>query len=153
MASKKKHEGPSFGPPSRPMQMFLKVDGAKMPALEFRPADEDAHPANMVLLPGAVVDTDSDSTGENFAWEVAGKVANLCRSGHEVQSKAGQRNALCEHLSYAYSILCDYLRETEGDWLISKETAETLIRAAVERIEWAGKCVDFALDNYRTKDC
>lgn len=134
------------------MQVFLKVSGAKMPTVEYRPADEDAHPADHVLLPGVFVDTDSGSDGETFAWEIAGRVADMCRSGWETIRKAGMRDALCDHLAYAYRLLRDYADDVENGRTLSDETAETLIKAAIARIEQACTCVDFALDKYGTED-
>ena len=54
-----------------------------------------------------------------------------------------------EHLAYAYSILCDYLKEFDDDYTMSKETAETLIRAAADRIVLAGKEIGVELDKWR----
>ena len=56
---------------------------------------------------------------------------------------------LREHLTYAYSVLCDFAKGMNGDWSMSKETAETLVRRAIDRIVAAGKCVGMNLDNYR----
>ena len=56
---------------------------------------------------------------------------------------------LREHLTYAYSVLCDFAKDMDGDWTMSKETAETLIRGAIDRIVAAGKCVGMNLNNYR----
>lgn len=54
-----------------------------------------------------------------------------------------------EHLAYAYSILCDYLKEFDGDYTMSKETAETLIQGAADRIVLAGKEIGVELDKWR----
>lgn len=66
------------------------------------------------------------------------------------QDGHGQMNEkLREHLTYAYSVLCDFAKDMDGDWTMSKETAETLIRGAIDRIVAAGKCVGMNLNNYR----
>ena len=57
-----------------------------------------------------------------------------------------------EHLAYAYSILFDYEREFEGDFLMSMETAETLVRAAIRHILDASSCLGENIENYRSKD-
>jgi len=57
-----------------------------------------------------------------------------------------------EHLAYAYSILFDYEREFEGDFLMSMETAETLVRAAIRHILDAANCLGEQIENYRSKD-
>lgn len=54
-----------------------------------------------------------------------------------------------EHLAYAYSILCDYLKEFDGDYTMSKETAETLIQGAAHRIVLAGRAIGIELDKWR----
>lgn len=133
------------------MQAFLKVSGDEPPRIVLQPDEKNSYPANYVLLKGVVVEMPEDEIAltEDDAWATCGRVADLCRLGHEVEENSGNRSSLCEHLTYAYSILCDYLREAEGDWLMSKETSETLIRGAIDRIVRAGKCVDFNLDNYR----
>jgi hypothetical protein len=56
---------------------------------------------------------------------------------------------LREHLTYAYSVLRDFAKDMDGDWTMSKETAETLIQGAIDRIVAAGKCVGMNLNNYR----
>lgn len=56
---------------------------------------------------------------------------------------------LQEHLTYAYSVLCDFAKDMDGDWTMSKETAETLVQGAIDRIVAAGKCVGMNLNNYR----
>lgn len=139
--------------PKKPclMQLFLKVKEDSSPQLVAQPADKGSYPANLVMLKGCVIESKEDMD-EQDCWDAAGKVAEMCAEGLEAQSKTSPMNSLREHLTYAYSILCDYLRETEGDWLMSKETSETLIRSAIDRIVWAGKCADFNLENYRSED-
>ena len=146
---KKRSKGKSGG--SKLMQAFLKVSGDDSPTLVFRPKESGSYPANLVLLNGVVIDAeDETSFNEEDSWVACAKVAEMCRLGNEYGVSA--RNALCEHLAYAYSILCDYLGETEGDWLMSKETSETLIRGAIDRIVRAGKCFGFSLDKYRSDE-
>ena len=133
------------------MQLFLKVNGDSCPQLVAQPEEKESYPANLVMLKGCVIESKEDMD-EQDCWDAAGKVAEMCAAGLEAQGKESPMNSLREHLTYAYSILCDYLRETEGDWLMSKETSETLTRSAIERIVLAGKCVDFNLDEYRSED-
>ena len=137
---------------TRLMQVFLEVKGAEHPKVVLRPASDDSYPANLVLLKDVVVEVADDKYwSEDDAWKVCGKIADKCREVEECEdANMSGRNAICEHLTYAYCILCDYLRETEGDWLMSKETSETLIRGAIERLVWAGKCIGFKLDEYRS---
>lgn len=136
------------------MQVFLEVKGAEPPKVVFRPASDDSYPANLVLLKDVVVEVDDDKNRtEGDAWNVCGKIADKCREVEEYEdANMSGRNAICENLTYAYSILFDYLRDAEGDWLLSKETSETLIRGAVDRIVRAGKCVNLNLENYRSED-
>ena len=133
------------------MQLFLKVDEDSCPQLVCRPQEEESHPANLVMLRGCVIKSKYDMD-EQDCWDAAGKVAEMCANGLEAQKDTPQMNSLREHLTYAYSILCDCLRDAEGDGLMSKETSETLIRGAIDRIVWAGKCADFNLENYRSED-
>jgi len=139
-------------------QVFLKVgetvrDADLCPRLMLRSADEEGYPANLVKLNGVVLEKDpKEKWTEDDAWTVASNIASMCREQTESEGRAPARNAMCEHLAYAYSILCDYLRETEGDWLMSKETSETLIRGAIDRIVSAGKCIGFELDRHRSDD-
>ena len=133
------------------MQLFLKVNEDTSPQLVSRPQEEESYPANLVMLKGCVIESKEDMD-EQDCWDAAGKVAEMCANGLEAQKNTPQMNSLREHLTYAYSILCDYLREAEGDWLMSKETSETLIRGAIDRIVFAGKCADFNLENYRSDD-
>ena len=137
--------------PKKPMQLFLEVNADSSPKLVAQPADKGSYPANLVILRGCVIESKEDMDDQE-CWDAAGKVAEMCAEGLKAQGKTPQMNSLREHLTYAYCILCDYLRETEGDWLMSKETSETLIRSAIERLVWAGKCVDFKLDEYRSED-
>ena len=64
--------------------------------------------------------------------------------GHEQMNEK-----LREHLTYAYSVLCDFAKDMDGDWTMSKETAETLVCGAIDRIVAAGKCAGMNLNNYR----
>lgn len=135
------------------MQAFLKVNGDEAPQLVLLPKEKDSHPANLVLLAGVVVDgRPIGKYSEEDAWNACSKVAEICREGQESLSKVGLRNAFCEHLAYAYSILCDCAKECEGELTMSKETRETLIRSAIDRIVYAGNCMDFHLDEHRTED-
>ena len=132
------------------MRFFLEVNGDGSPRIVLQPADKGSHPANYVPLHGVELEISEDRDfTEDDAWAVSGRVSDLCRMGYESESRIGNRAGVCEHLSYAYNILVDYLRETDGDWLMSKETSETLIRGAIERIVNAGKCIGFDLDYYR----
>lgn len=139
---------------TRLMQAFLKVSGDEPPRIVLQPKEKNSYPADYVPLKGVVVEMPEDEIAltEDDAWTTCGRVADLCRLGHEVEENAGNRSGLCEHLTYAYCILCDYMREKEGYWLMSNETSETLIRSAIERLVCAGKCVDFKLDEYGSDD-
>jgi hypothetical protein len=44
------------------------------------------------------------------------------------------------------------VKEFYGDYTMSKETVETLIRGAIDRIVRAGKCFGLRLDQYRSDD-
>ena len=130
-------------------QVYVALYNDDLPDIAVRPVDEESHPANMVKLDGVVVER---SKGEKMPWDIAQRISYLCRLGSEAESKMGNRNSMCEHLAYAYSILVDYVKEFDGDFTMSKETAETLIRGAMDRIVSAGKCIGFELDKYRTED-
>jgi hypothetical protein len=131
-------------------QVFAVVNGDGIPDLYLRkPVDSgEGHQANMIPLEGMFVDCPGECKEEN-AWSIVQRLSDLCRLGSESESKMGNRNAMCEHLAYAYNILTDYVMEFDGDFTMSKETAETLIRGAMDRIVRAGKCIGFDLDKYR----
>ena len=139
--------------PKKPclMQLFLEVKEDSSPKLVAQPADKGSYPANLVMLKGCVIESKEDMD-EQECWDAAGKVAEMCAEGLEAQSKTSPMNSLLEHLTYAYSILCDYVLEFDGDYTMSNETAETLIRGAMYRIVSAGKCFGFQLDKYRRDD-
>lgn len=150
--SKKKNAEMEKKTSTCPMQLFLKVNEDSYPQLVARPQEEKSYPANLVMLKGCVIESKEDMD-EQECWDAAGKVAEMCVEGLEAKRKNTQQmNFLREHLAYAYSILCDYRRDTEGDWLMSKETSETLIRGALDRIVRAGKSMDFNLEDYRGED-
>ena len=135
-------------------QAYLEVEykGAdavgSMPKVVLRDASLDSHPANLILLKGVVTDME----GSKDPWKVGSTIADMCRAGAENEADVPKRNALREHLAYAYCILGDYLREFDGDFLMSKETAETLIRGAMDRLSMAGSCAGIDLDSYRSED-
>lgn len=133
------------------MQLFLKVNGDSCPQLVAQPADKQSYPANLVILNGCVIESKEDMD-EQDCWVAAGKVADMCRSGWETIRKAGMRNAICDHLDYAYRLLCDYADTAEGGRTLSDATKDALLKAALARIEQACTCVDFALDKYGTED-
>ena len=64
-------------------------------------------------------------------------------NGHEQMNEK-----LRVHLAYAHSVLCDFAKK-DGACTMSKETAETLVQGAIDRIVAAGKCVGLNLNNYR----
>ena len=136
------------------MQVFLEVKGAEHPKVVLRPASDDSYPANLVMLKDVVVEVDEDKYWtEDDAWNVCGKIADKCREVEEYEdAHMSVGDTMREHLAYAYSILRDCLMNAEGDWPLSKETSETLIRGALDRIVRAGKCVDFNPENYRSDD-
>lgn len=152
-AKKSKIETDEKEVPSRLKQVFAVVNGDGIPDLYLRkPLDSgEGYQANMTPLDGMLVDCPAECKEEN-AWSIVQRLSDLCRLGSEAESKMGNRNSMCEHLAYAYSILVDYVKEFDGDFTMSKETAETLIRGAMDRIVSAGKCIGFELDKYRTED-
>ena len=142
------------------MQVYLKVDcmgSGNPPRIILRKASDESHTADLVRLPGVVVEVsgtfpDCAKWSEQDSWEICSKVAERLRLAEKTEKEAPGRNAYCEHLAYAYSILCDYVQEFDDDYTMSKETAETLIRGAIDRIVSAGKCFGFRLDQYRSDD-
>jgi len=142
------------------MQAYLKVDcmgSGNPPRIVLRKASDESITADLVLLPGVVVEASGDfpdcsKWSEKDSWEICSKVAERLRLAERTEKDTPKRNAYCEHLAYAYSILCDYVQEFDDDYTMSKETAETLIRGAIDRIVSAGKCFGFRLDQYRSDD-
>lgn len=126
-------------------QLFLDVDdtGDRVPELVARPADEKSHPANLLLLKGAVVEV-GDEFDAQTGWDAAGRVAELCRLGSEMDGP--QHAALCEHLSYVHAILADCVLNASGGGPLTSESLETLLRGAIDRCVRAGKCVGFSLE-------
>ena len=136
------------------LQAYLKVSGGA-PRIVLRRASDESYAADLVLLPGVVVEAsgtypDYAAWSEQDSWAVCSKVAERMRLAERTEKDAPNRNAYCEHLAYAYSILCDYVLEFDDDYTMSKETAETLIRGAIDRIVRAGKCFGLRLDQYRS---
>lgn len=129
---------------------YIKGDGptGELPRIVVRDEKATSYPANMTPLPGVFFSPED----ARDPWKVLSEVARVCKAGTEAEAELGKRNAMCEHLAYAYSILSDYLREFDGDFMMSKETAETLIREAIDRLCRAGTCIGFSLDDYRSDD-
>ena len=142
------------------MQAYLKVDcmgSGNPPRIVLRKASDESHTADLVLLPGVVVEVsgafqDCAKWSEQDSWEICSKVAERLRLADNTEKESPSRNAYCEHLARAPSSLCDYVKEFDGDYTMSKETAETLICGAIERIVRAGKCFGLRLDQYRIDD-
>lgn len=57
------------------------------------------------------------------------------------------RSAVCEHLGFAHSILCDLvtLVGSSATDTVSEESVEALIRTAIDRVQRAGKAIGFKL--------
>lgn len=57
------------------------------------------------------------------------------------------RSAVCEHLGFAHAILCDLvmLVGSSATDSVSEESVEALIRAAIDRVQRAGKAMGFKL--------
>lgn len=124
-------------------QVYIKVAGDSDPVMVTRPLKDNSYPANYVPIPGCVVEIHRGIT-ENDAFKVAGEIARLCKGGQLLQT-----GGLHEHLAYAWSILCDLIKDTEGDFMFSKETVETLIRGAMDHIRKAGKDIGFDCEECR----
>lgn len=159
----KTREGTKDRPGPGLAQAYLRVDcgggeaGGRAPSVVLLDESEASHAADLVKLDGIAVDAPAGPVGggkwhEPDAWDVCSKIADACRYAEKARSEMSARNAYCEHLAYAYSILCDYAAELDGDCMMSKETAETLVRGAIDRIVRAGKCFGFRLDQYRIDD-
>ena len=142
------------------MQAYLKVDcigSGEAPSIVLRNASYESHEADLVPLPGIVVESSGEFKGyekwsEKCSWDVCSKVSERLRLAELTEKDANNMDAYCENLAYAYSILCDYLKVFDGDYTMSNETAETLIRGAIDRIMRAGKCFGLMLDQYRRED-
>ena len=142
------------------MQAYLKVDcmgSGNPPMIVLRKASDESHIADLVMLPGVVADVegvfqDCDKWSEQDSWDICSEIAERLRIAEKNEKEAENRKRYSEHLAYAYSILCDYVKEFDGDYTMSKETAETLICGAIERIVRAGKCFGLRLDQYRIDD-
>lgn len=132
-------------------QVYLSMNGDHLPGIAVRPVESKSYPANLALLRGVVVDMPGECK-EDDAWNIINRISDLVRLGNDAENTMGKRNAACEHLAYAYSILCDYLKEFDGDYTMSKETAETLIRGAIDRLNWLGQCIGCEIENYRSED-
>ena len=124
-------------------QIYLAVKGDDLPTVVARPLKENSYPANYVPIPGCVVEVHRGIT-ENDAFEVASEIARLCKGGQLLQT-----GGINEHLAYAWSILCDLVKDIEGDFMFSKETAETLVRGAMDHIRKAGKDIGFDCEECR----
>ena len=157
MANKKERKESKV---SELMQAYLKVDcmgSGNPPMIVLRKASDESRIADLVMLPGVVADVegvfqDCDKWSEQDSWDICSEIAERLRIAEKTEKEAENRKAYSEHLAYAYSILCDYVKKFDDDYTMSKETAETLIRGAIERIARAGKCFGLRLDQYRTDD-
>lgn len=137
--------------PSGMQQVYLSMNGDRLPSIAVRPVESKSYPANLAMLRGVVVDMPGECKEDN-AWDIINRLVNLCRLGNEYESIVHKYSAAAEHLAYVYSILCDYLKEFDGDYTMSKETAETLIRGAIDRLKWLGQCIGCEIENYRSED-
>lgn len=127
-------------------QIYLAVKGDDLPTVVARPLKENSYPSNYVPIPGCVVEIHRGIT-ENDAFKVAGEIARLCKGGQLLQT-----GGLHEHLAYAWSILCDLIKDIEGDFMFSKETAETLVRGVMDHVRKAGKDIGFDCEEYRDSE-
>ena len=124
-------------------QMYLEVNGDKLPTVVARPLKERSYPANHVPIPGCVVEIHRSVT-EKDAFNIAGEIRRLCGGGQLLNCGVIQ-----EHLAYAWSVLSDLIKGVECDFTFSKETAETLVRGAMDHIRKAGKGIGFDCEEYR----
>lgn len=136
------------------MQAYLSVSDYA-PRIVLRRASDESYDANLIPMPGIVVEArgdfqDYDKLAEKDSWDICSKIAERLSLAEQTGKDDKNRNSCCEHLAYAYSILFDYVRSFYGDYTISKETAETLIRGAIDRIVRAGKFLGLRLDQHRS---
>lgn len=118
-----------------------------VPELVIREIPEGhGRPANLVVLPGIEApDTDELGGDDAIGFDLAGRLVSACVAAKELKSSS--RFAMCEHLGFAYAVLCDLvmLVGASSTDTVSEESVEALIRTAIDRVQRAGKAVGFKL--------
>lgn len=118
-------------------QMCLMVDGDYAPIVVAKPLKMKSHPANLVPVPGCVVEVHKDIT-EDDAFLIASEITKLAEGGQLLLCGGVQ-----SHLSCAWSILRDLVKDAEGDCSFSPETVAALLRGAMFHVVSAGKEIRF----------
>lgn len=143
----KTSKSPSKDPPRK--VVGIRVHEHSVPELVIYEVPEGhGTPANLVVLPG-VEAPDTDELGgddDAIGFELAGRIVSQCVKAEEAKSRS--HAAMCEHLSHAYFVLCDLvtLVGASATETVSEESVEALIRAAIDRVKWAGSAMGFDLE-------
>lgn len=84
---------------------------------------------------------------ENVQDEEEAQIAGTEDGQVKKELEGPARSAVCEHLGFAHSILCDLvtLVGSSATDTVSEESVEALIRTAIDRVQRAGKAIGFKL--------
>ena len=85
--------------------------------------------------------------GDEDVGEVVEDVRDKPNGQVKQELEGPNRSAVCEHLGFAHSILCDLvtLVGSSATDTVSEESVEALIRTAIDRVQRAGKAIGFKL--------
>lgn len=77
------------------------------------------------------------------------KVTGAIGADEDAVEYASYRSAVCEHLGFAYSLMCDLVQLVGASAVdtVSEESVEAIIRTAIDRMQRAGSAMDFKLDS------
>ena len=117
---------------------YLSVNDKEFPRLVFLSADIGSVPANLVRLPGILVYTENSFPSESEAFDIAGKIANMCSEGDDFMYRRGPA---VDHLVDAKRTLDDVGSLLSGDCDISKQSCGMLVEEAGMAVSRAACCL------------
>lgn len=117
---------------------YLSVKDKEFPKLVFLSADTSSVPANLVRLPGIFVYTESSFPSEGEAFDIAGKIVDMCSEGDDFMSRRGPT---VDHLEDAKRILDDVGSLLSGNNDISKQSYGILVEEAGKAVSRAACCL------------
>ena len=117
---------------------YLSVKDKEFPKLVFLSSDTSSVPANLVRLPGVFVYTENWLPSESEAFDIAGKMANMCSEGDDFMSRRGPA---VDHLEDAKRTLDDLGSLLSGNNDISKQSYGILVEEAGKAVNRAACCL------------
>lgn len=127
------------------VQAFLTIssDGSA-PKMECKLVGEESYPANMVKLPGVVLEV-CDPTADVDDWEAANKLVEMCRMGEALQENTDH---IEDNLGKMYDMLEDMISGMDRNLPLGNASTRTLLSQIQKHVVDTGKCIGIDVEDF-----